>query len=106
MAYIGKEPAQIKRDLPEKDTFTGDGSTTTFDLTNNALDSNTIQVFVDNVRQEAGATKSYTIGADGNGDIKRITFNVAPDDGSEIYVINPGRQSSILAVSDLSLIHI
>ena len=46
MAYIGKSPAQIKRDLGEKDTFTGDGSTTTFDLTSNALDSNTIQVFV------------------------------------------------------------
>ena len=38
--------------------------------------------------QEAGSSKSYTIGQDGS-DLKRVTFNVAPDDGVEIYVINP-----------------
>ena len=38
MAYIGKEPAQVKRDLADKNTFTGDGSTTTFDLTPVAFD--------------------------------------------------------------------
>jgi len=89
MAYIGKKPAQIKRDLPEKDTFTGDGSTTTFDLTSNALDSNTIQVFVDNVRQEPGTGKSYTLGLDGSSRLRRITFTVAPDNSADIYVINP-----------------
>jgi len=102
MAYIGKKPSTQFGALAYYDTFTGDGSTTTFDVTEampNGGD-NDVTVVVDNVRQEPGATKSYTIGADGNGDIKRVTFNVAPDDGSEIYVINPGRQSSILAVSD------
>jgi len=102
MAYIGKKPSTQFGALAYYDTFTGDGSTTTFDVTKampNGGD-NDVTVVVDNVRQEPGATKSYTIGADGNGDIKRVTFNVAPDDGSEIYVINPGRQSSILEVSD------
>ena len=47
-----------------------------------------VEVFVDNVRQEAGSSKSYTIGQDGSGDLKRVTFNT-PDDGAEIYVINP-----------------
>ena len=89
MAYIGKRPAQIKRDLGEKDSFTGDGSTTTFDLTSDALDSNTIQVFVDNVRQEPGTGKSYNLGLDGSSNLRRITFTVAPDASAAIYVINP-----------------
>ena len=84
MAYIGKSPAQVKRDLASKDSFTGDGSTTTFDLTDIALDANHIQVFVDNVRQEPGTGKSYTLGQDGSGDLKRITFTVAPDASAEI----------------------
>ena len=96
MVYIGKSPAQVKRDLPEKDTFTGDGSTTTFDLTNDALSANTIQVFVDNVRQEPGTGKSYTLGEDGSGNLRRITFTAAPDSSAEIYVINEGTKTSVL----------
>jgi len=93
MAYIGKSPAQVKRDLASKDSFTGDGSTTTFDLTDIALDANHIQVFVDNVRQEPGTGKSYTLGQDGSGDLKRITFTVAPDNAADIYVINEGTRT-------------
>ena len=101
MAYIGKEPAQIKRDLAEKDTFTGDGSTTTFDLTNDALSDTTIQVFVDNVRQEPGTGKAFTLGEDGSGNLRRITFSAAPDSSAEIYVINEGTRNSVLnTISD------
>src|SRR5210317_542275 len=102
MAYIGKKPEDKFRGLASYDTFTGDGSTTTFDVTNILPDGGTydVEVFVDNVRQEGGAGKSYTIGNDGNGDLKRITFAVAPDNLSEIYVINPGRNTAILQVSD------
>ena len=32
-------------------------------------------VFVDNVRQEPGAGKSYTLGVDGSNLLKRITFD-------------------------------
>ena len=58
------------------DTFTGDGSTTTFDMTNTDPDGggNDIQVFVDNVRQQEGSSNVYTLGQDGSGDFKRITF--------------------------------
>ena len=102
MAYIGKRPEDALRGNASYNAFTGDGSTTTFDVTNLLPDGGAfdVEVFVDNVRQEAGASKSYTIGQDGSGDLKRITFNVAPDDGSEIYVINPGRTTATITVND------
>ena len=102
MAYIGKKPEDAFRGLAYYDTFTGDGSTTTFDLSADAPDGgqNDITVVVDNVRQEPGASKSYTLGDDGSGNYRRITFNVAPDNGSEIYAINPGRSTQLNTVSD------
>ena len=89
MAYIGKRPTDTFRSIAAKDTFTGDGSTTTFDITNAAASANDLMVFVDNVRQEPGAGKSYTLGVDGSNLLKRITFDAAPDASTEIYVINP-----------------
>jgi len=102
MAYIGKKPEDAFRGLAYYDTFTGDGSTTTFDLSADAPDGgqNDITVVVDNVRQEPGASKSYTLGLDGSSRYRRITFNVAPDNLSEIYVINPGRSTQLNTVSD------
>ena len=89
MAYIGKRPTDSFRSIAAKDTFTGDGSTTTFDITNAAASANDLMVFVDNVRQEPGSGKSYTLAADGSGLLKRVTFDAAPDASAEIYVINP-----------------
>ena len=88
MRYIGQQPTAF-----EKDTFTGDGSTTTFDLTSEGLNARAngslhLQVFVDNVRQEAGSGKSYEIGDNGSGVFNRITFDEAPGADAEIYVIN------------------
>ncbi len=102
MAYIGKKPSDKFRGLAYKDSFTGDGSTVAFDLANEAPDGGVydLHVFIDNVRQEGGTGKSYTLGVDGSGDMKRITFASAPDSGSEVYVINPGRDSGILQVGD------
>jgi len=102
MAYIGKKPEDKFRGLASYNSFTGDGSTTAFDVTNILPDGGTydIEVFVDNVRQEGGSGKSYTIGNDDAGDLKRITFSTAPDNGAEIYVINPGRPTQINTVSD------
>jgi len=96
MAYIGKRPEDTFRGLASKASFTGDGSTVTFDLSENALDggTNDIQVFVNNVRQEPGSGKSYTLGADGSNRIRRITFTVAPVASDVIYVISPGRSSN------------
>ena len=74
MAYIGKNPADRFRGLAFKDTFTGDGSTVAFDLTfpvTEGADSD-IEVFVNNVRQEPGTTKSYTLGVDGSNVVKEL----------------------------------
>ena len=102
MAYIGKKPSDKFRGLAYKDSFTGDGSTVAFDLANEAPDGGEydLHVFIDNVRQEGGTGKAYTLGVDGSGDMKRITFTSAPDSGSEVYVINPGRDSGVLQVGD------
>ena len=95
MAYIGKRPSDINRAIATYDTFTGDGSTTTFDISLAAGSANDIIVVVNNVRQEPGASKSYTLGVDGNGALTRVTFNTAPENADEIYVINPTRTESI-----------
>ena len=102
MAYIGKKPEDSFRGLAYYNTFTGDGSTTAFDLANDAPDGgdNDVIVVVDNVRQEPGASKSYTLGNDGSGNFRRVTFNVAPVASAAIYVINPGRSTSLITVAD------
>ena len=105
MAYIGKKPEDTFKGLANKDTFTGDGSTVAFDLTLAAPAGGDfdIEVFVENVRQEPGAGKAYTLGADGSGNIKRITFSKAPESAAEIYVINPGKPYEILTIADNSV---
>jgi len=98
MAYIGKNPSLSFSGIARYESFTGDGSTTIFDLTYATLEGgqNDIQVFVNNVRQEPGASKSYTLGVNGSNEVKRITFNVAPEASAEIYVIAPGRETALL----------
>ena len=90
MAYIGQEPVNTFSQVPTKDSFTGDGSTTTFDLGNAVVSSgeNSLEVFVNNVRQEPGSGKAFTLGVDGSNELKRITFSAAPANGASIYVIN------------------
>ena len=95
MAYIGADPADKGIGLFSQDTFTGDGSTTTFDMSNAAPEGggNEIQVFVDNVRQQEGSSNAYTLGQDGSGDFKRITFTAAPAASQSIFVLNPGTKN-------------
>jgi hypothetical protein len=102
MAYLGKGPEQVLSGVASKSTFTGDGSTTTFDISTDipAGGENDIQVFVDNVRQEPGSGASYTVGVDGSGNLRRITFNVAPEASQSIYVLNPRRIEAYGAVPD------
>ena len=106
MKHIGKKPEDLIRGNASYNAFTGDGSTTTFDVTNLLPDGGSfdVQVFVDNVRQEQSSSKSYTIGQDGSGDLKRVTFNTTPDDElAEIYVINPGRETALITVATIQL---
>ena len=90
MAYIGQQPFQEFTSIPTKDSFTGDGSTTTFDLANDVVRGaeNALEVFINNVRQEPGSGKSFTLGVDGSNNFRRITFSAAPASGASIYVIN------------------
>ena len=98
MAYIGKKPSDITRAIATYDSFTGDGSTTTFTLTQGAASANDLTVVVNNVRQEPGTgSKSYTF----NGPTS-LVFNTAPAASDEIYVINPTQVESIAQAGDLS----
>jgi len=102
MAYIGKQPSTKFSAAAKQDSFTGDGSTVTFDVSNiiPAGGENGIQVYVDNVRQKPGSSNAYTIGNDGSGDLKRITFTAAPDASAEIYVIVPYEATNIKNIGD------
>ena len=102
MAYIGKRPTDSFRSLAVKDTFTGDGSTVVFDISQECGSANDLMVFVDNVRQEPGSSKSYTLGVDGSNLLKRITFDAAPDASAEIYVINPTLSPEVVQTAELS----
>ena len=102
MAYIGKRPTDSFRSLAVKDTFTGDGSTVAFDISQECGSANDLMVFVDNVRQEPGSGKSYTLGLDGSNLLKRITFDAAPDASAEIYVINPTLSPEVIQTAELS----
>src|SRR6056300_1117347 len=97
MAYIGKKPSDITRAIATYDTFTGDGSTTTFTLSFGASSANDITVVVNNVRQELGTSKSYTLSAPTS-----LVFNTAPAASDEIYVINPTQIESIARAGDVS----
>ena len=99
MAYLGQGPFQEFTNPPTKDSFTGDGSTVAFDMASEVPSGsqNALEVFVDNVRQEPGTGKAFTLGVDGSGDTKRITFSAAPANGASIYVINDKTNSTIVA---------
>jgi len=102
MAYIGKQPSTKFSAAAKIDTFTGDGSTVAFDLANivPAGGENGLQVYVNNVRQKPGASNAYTLGNDGSGDLKRITFTEAPENSAEIYVITTFEATNIKTVGD------
>ena len=96
--YIGQEPLVEFSSVPTKDSFTGDGSTVAFDMSAAVVSAadNALEVFVDNVRQEPGSGKAYTVGLDGSNDNKRITFSAAPANGAAIYVINDKSNTTTL----------
>ena len=59
-------------------TFTGDGSTTTFTLTTPVLDFTRIAVFVNGVQQDVDAVWTYASGV--------ITFKIAPFNTAQVAV--------------------
>ncbi len=90
MSYIGKAPIDRTLGLSQKNVFTGDGSTVSFDMTTAAPDGGdtAVDVFVDNVRQEPGTGKAYVLAQDGSSEWKRITFSTAPASAATIWTNN------------------
>ena len=82
MAYIGSEP---NYGTVASQRFTGDGSTTSFGLTQTVPDGESIIVTIGNVVQEPGASAAYT--ASGN----TLAFSAAPANGDVIMVRYLGR---------------
>lgn len=80
MSYIGIQPAL---QLFKKSIFTGDGSTTDFDLVDPVTSVNSILVMAGGVVQEP--TVSYTI--ENTPFTVTLSFIEAPADGVEIFVI-------------------
>jgi hypothetical protein len=90
MPYIAAKPGTAFRTFTDRDNFTGDGSTTAFDM-QFAIDEaglNDLKIYVNDVLQVP--TDDYTLGVDSAGDYKRITFTSAPTNGHAIVILNPG----------------
>ena len=102
MAYIGKQPETKFSAAAKIDRFTGDGSTTAFDLANiiPAGGENSLMVYIDNVRQEPGSSYAFTVGNDASGDLKRVTFTSAPGSSASIYVITPFEATTMAGPAD------
>ena len=87
MAYIGYQPSQLATAPFAVNTFTGDGSTTTFTLSQAVPGANEamVEVVVENVQQNP--VDAYTIGGGTN---TSLIFSEAPASGAAIYVIHKG----------------
>ena len=80
MPFLGTTPTQGFVGANPKQSFTANGSTTVFTLTNPVANANDLEVFVGNVRQEP--TAAYTAAG------TTLTMSEAPDTGLNFYVIN------------------
>ncbi len=68
----------IKLQAGATEIFTGNGSTTTFTLTNPVLDGSRLAVFIDGGLQQLDATYSYATPV--------VSFKVAPKSGAQIAI--------------------
>ena len=91
MPFIGKNPTAGFAAIV-KDTFTPNGSATTFTLSKQVANANDIAVFVGNVRQQP--TTAYTV----NGTTLDFGSGNAPASGLDFYVLHIGgtQESSII----------
>ena len=80
MPFLGTTPTQGFVGANPKQSFTANGSTTVFTLTNPVASANDLEVFVGNVRQEP--TAAYTAAG------TTLTMSEAPGAGLNFYVIN------------------
>jgi hypothetical protein len=98
--YLGKQLTTPRTAGQEttKQTFTGDGTTTLFTLTDPPVVPAGIMVFVDGILQREGAGNNYVSGG------STINFDGAPDNGAEIDVYTLVKEKvSIDTVADGSI---
>ena len=95
MAYLGKE-AVNRSTGTSKDSFSGDGSETSFTMSRTVLLATDIEVFIANVQQEP--TTAYTVSG------TTLTFSSAPANGTNnVYVIHrSGNNDSMTIQSGIS----
>ena len=84
MPFIGTTPAQGFASSVNKQSFTANGSTTSFTLTHPVSNANDLEVFVGNVRQEP--TAAYTA----SGTTLDFGSGNAPPNGVNLYVCSYG----------------
>ena len=84
MGFIGNKPADTFH-TTVKQSFTPDGSTTSFTLNQSVAGENEIELFINFVRQEPGSGKAYT--ASGT----TLTMSEAPESGDGMYCIFQGK---------------
>ena len=95
MPFIGSSPVNQFENLPTRQEFSGDGSTTTFTLNQTVNSAQEIVVSVDGVVQEP--TGAYTV-PDGT----TLTFSAAPssNSGNNIFVMFFGRTLGTVTPAD------
>jgi len=93
--YTGPSPARSFAPVATKDRFSGDGSSVNFDLSFDIPSGgfNSLNVYVEDVWQEPSI--AYTVGNDGSGNPRRITFTTSPVSGTNnIVVISADRETA------------
>ena len=84
MGFIGNKPADTFH-TTVKQSFTPDSSTTAFTLNQSVAGENEIELFINNVRQEAGTGKAFTAAG------TTLTMSEAPTTGDDMYCIFQGK---------------
>ena len=94
VTYLGKQlltpSANNANTYPKLETFTGDGSDITFDLTTTPPSAGAIMVFVDGVFQREGSSNAWTLSGD------TVTFTAAPANTANISVMHLATEQSFL----------
>ena len=97
MPFIGTTPVQGFVSSVNKQSFTANGSTTSFTLTHPVSNANDLEVFVGNVRQEP--TAAYTA----SGTLLDFGSGNAPPSGVNLYVIYKNLAQVTTTVADGSV---
>lgn len=95
MGYVGNQTTTSFTSM-DKQTITGTGATT-YTLSHNVSSESEIEVFVNNVRQEGGSGKAYTVSNN------QITFSEAVTSSDSIYVVFQGKAIQTVVPPDGSV---